>query len=240
MDFLSGQTIIIIIISACILYYLHQYLKKKSHEYSSKNYWEGRYGLFSKRMDWYTNFSQLNNDFGIENLIKNKYPSNTYKKRILEMGCGNSTLSYDLYNKGFKNITAIDFSENIINKMKEYYKNTSINFQICDFNFMNIFFEQNFFDIIIEKAGLDSIATKGTDDVPILLYKVFKNIHYVLCDGGVVFSFSSKNTDFWRKTIYNRLEQEKLFEIIETKKTVFKTEGKEILMNLYFSYLKKI
>ena len=57
---------------------------------------------------------------------------------------------------------------------------------------MNIFFEQNFFDIIIEKAGLDSIATKGTDDVPILLYKVFKNIHYVLCDGGVVFFFCFK------------------------------------------------
>ena len=161
MAFLSGQTIIIIIITACILYYLHQFLRKKSHEYSSKSYWEGRYGLFSKRMDWYTNYAQLNRDFNIDDFIKKKYPSNTYKKRILEMGCGNSTLSYDLYNSGFKNITAIDFSENIINKMREYYKGTSINFQICDFNFMNIFFEQNFFDIIIEKAGLDSIATKG-------------------------------------------------------------------------------
>ena len=240
MVFLSGQTIIIIIITICVLYSFHLYLKKKSHEYSSKSYWEGRYGVFTKRMDWYTNYTQLNNDFNIDNLIKEKYPSNTYKKRILEMGCGNSTLSYDLYNKGFKNITAIDFSSIIIKRMCEYYKNTNINFQVCDFNLMNLFFEENSFDIIIEKAGLDSIATKGTDDVPELLYKVFKNIHYVLVNGGILLSFSSKNTDFWKKNIYNRLQQEKLFEIIETKKTVFKTEGKDVLMNLYFSYLKKI
>ena len=240
MVFLSGQTILIIIITACVLYYLHQFLKKKSHEYSSKSYWEGRYGIFSKRMDWYTNFAQLNKDFNIENLIKKVYPSNTYKKRILEMGCGNSTLSYDLYNKGFKNITAIDFSTNIINKMREYYKDTTIKYQVCDFYSMNIFFEENSFDIIIEKAGLDSIATKGTDDVPELLYKVFKNIYFILSNGGILLSFSSKNTDFWRRNIYNRLEREKLFEVVETKKTVFKTEGKDILMNLYFSYLKKI
>ena len=240
MAFLSGQTIIIIIITACILYYLHQFLRKKSHEYSSKSYWEGRYGLFSKRMDWYTNYAQLNRDFNIDDLIKKKYPSNTYKKRILEMGCGNSTLSYDLYNSGFKNITAIDFSTVVIKEMSKIYNNTSISYEVCDFNNMTFYFEPKTFDIVIEKAGLDSIATKGTDDVPNLLYKVFKNIHYILCDGGIMLSFSSKNTNFWRTTIYDRLENEKMFKVLGTKRTIFRTKGKEVNMNLYFAYLIKI
>ena len=124
--------------------------------------------------------------------------------------------------------------------MKENYKDTNINFIVCDFNIMNILFEQKSFDLIIEKAALDSIATKGTDDVPELLYKVFKNIYYVLSDKGILLSFSSKNVEFWKKTIYNRLESENLFKIIDIKKTIFRTEVNTNNMNLYFFYLKKI
>ena len=240
MAFISAQTIIIIIIILCILYYLHVYFKKKSKDFSSLRYWEGRYALFSKRMDWYTNYAQLNRDFQLDELIKQNYPSKTNKIRILEMGCGNSTLSYDLFKKGFKNITAIDFSTVVIKKMKENYKDLNINFIVCDFNIMNILFEQKSFDLIIEKAALDSIATKGTDDVPELLYKVFKNIYYVLSDKGFLLSFSSKNVEFWKKTIYNRLENEQLFKIIDIKKTIFRTEVNTNNMNLYFFYLKKI
>ena len=45
---------------------------------------------------------------------------------------------------------------------------------------------------------------------------------------------------FWREKIYNRLEKEKLFKIVETKKLDFRVEERNINMNLYFSYLKKI
>ena len=240
MVFLSAQTIIIIIIIICILYYLHIYFKKKSHDFSNIRYWEGRYALFSQRMDWYTNYSQLNMDFNIYDLIKERYPSKTFQKRILEMGCGNSTLSADLYKSGFKNITAIDYSTVVIKKMLEIYKDIPIKFLVCDFNLMNIFFEEKSFDIIFEKAALDSIATKGTNDVPELLYKVFKNIHYILNDKGIFFSFSSKNTKFWKENVYDRLEKEKMFEIVDNKKTIFRTEVNKTNMNLYFFYLKKI
>ena len=239
MVFLSGQTIIILIIIACILYYLHQFFKKKAHEYSSRQYWEGRYGWFNQRMDWYTNFNQLNKDFKINDIIQKKYPKNPHKRKLLEMGCGNSTLSYDLYNIGYNNITAIDFSTVVIKNMTTIYKNTSIKYEVCDFNNMDLYFGKNIFDVIIEKAGLDSIATKGTDDVPDLLYKVFRNIYYILCDGGIFLSFSSKNTDFWKTNVYNRLEKEQLFKVVETKRALFEIKGKGG-NNLYFAYLMKI
>ena len=236
MVFFSFPTIIIIIIIACIIYYIHKFLNQ--HQYSRKQYWEGRYGLFSQRMDWYTNYTQIKRDFGIEQLIKQKY-NNPYNKKVLEMGCGNSTLSYDLFNDGFKNITAIDFSSVVIEKMANIYKNTDIKFQVCDFYNMEKYFGNNCFDIIIEKAGLDSIATKETSDVQDLLYKIFRNIHYILASGGIFFSFSSKNTEFWKSTIYKKLEDEKLFKIIQTKKTVCKIKENSY-MNLYFSFLQKL
>ena len=239
MAFLSGEAIIILIIIACLLYYVHQFLKKKTYEYSSRQYWEGRYGWFTQRMDWYTNFNQLNNDFKINNIIEKKFPKNPHKRKILEMGCGNSTLSYDLYNNGYKNITAIDFSTIVIKNMSNIYNNTSIKYKVCDFNNMDLYFGKDVFDVIIEKAGLDSIATKGTDDVPDLLYKVFKNIYYILIEGGIFLSFSSKNTDFWKTNVYNRLEREKLFKVIETKRALFEIKGKGG-NNLYFAYLMKI
>ena len=149
MAFLSGEAIIILIIIACLLYYVHQFLKKKTYEYSSRQYWEGRYGWFTQRMDWYTNFNQLNNDFKINNIIEKKFPKNPHKRKILEMGCGNSTLSYDLYNNGYKNITAIDFSTIVIKNMSNIYNNTSIKYKVCDFNNMDLYFGKDVFDVII-------------------------------------------------------------------------------------------
>ena len=41
---------------------------------------------------------------------------------ILVPGCGNSSLSADLYRDGFKNITNIDISNTVVNQMLELYK----------------------------------------------------------------------------------------------------------------------
>ena len=37
---------------------------------------------------------------------------------IIMLGCGNSTLSEDMYNDGYKNILNVDFSETVIEKMQ--------------------------------------------------------------------------------------------------------------------------
>ncbi len=55
------------------------------------------------------------------------------------------------------------------------------------------YFQRNSFDCVIEKAGLDSIATKETEDVPQLLKTAYEQIHYVLKNGGLFVSISNKN-----------------------------------------------
>jgi len=39
-------------------------------------------------------------------------------ERIVNIGCGNSTLSADMYDAGFKTVTNVDFSQVVITEMK--------------------------------------------------------------------------------------------------------------------------
>jgi ubiquinone/menaquinone biosynthesis C-methylase UbiE len=236
----TGQKIIFyLIIIVIIIYFINKWLKKKSREYHSQEYWENRYSWYTQEMDWYTNFTQINNDFQIETILKENF-QNPKKCKFLELGCGNSTMSFDLYELGYKNITSIDFSSIVIEKMKEKYKNTKINFLVCDFNRMNEMFEKNEFDIIIEKAGLDSIAVKNTPDVPISLFNIYEKMFFVLKNNGIVLSISSKNPQFWKSNVFEELEKKNLFKCIQIRRTTFVNEKNPIVANLYFYYLKKM
>jgi 2-polyprenyl-3-methyl-5-hydroxy-6-metoxy-1,4-benzoquinol methylase len=45
--------------------------------------------------------------------------------RILIIGCGNSSLGYDMYKEGFTNIDNIDYADTVIERMKEKYKDST-------------------------------------------------------------------------------------------------------------------
>ena len=230
-------TAFIILIS---LYFLYRFLKSRTTFYHSKQYWEARYEWFPQKMEWYTNFAQIDTDFSVSEIILSNFQEAKSKSFILEMGCGNSNLSIDMYKAGFKHIVAIDFSSVVIKEMiKNLSEKMKVKFEVCDFNLMDQYFEKGLFDVVIEKAGLDSIATKKSGDVPELLYKVYKNIYYVLSKGGIMLSMSNQNADFWKKAVFNRLEREKMFKLVECKKTTFVNAKNPIRMNLYFYYLKK-
>ena len=236
-----GQKILFwFIIGAIGIYLLFRWLKKKTTEYYKQEYWENRYSWYTQEMDWYTGFSQINKDFLIEAILKEKYPHKN-KCNILELGCGNSSLSYGLYQIGYKQIISIDFSPTVISQMKaKYGESTSISYLCVDFNRMDKFFDENQFDVIIEKAGLDSIAVRNSPDVPKLLFNIYEKMHKVLKVNGIVLSISSKNPVFWKNSVLNKLVDNKMFEIIQIKKTVFTNPKNPTLMNLYFYYLQKV
>lgn len=131
---LDGYTyyfIMFIIIIAFIYFilFLLKKLFKLGLEYHSKDYWQRRYTIHSKAMDWYCPFDKIYKDFKIKDFLDSNY-SNKNRTKILELGCGNSSLAYEFYNLGYKNITSIDFSSVVINYMKQTYFNTNIN---CNF-----------------------------------------------------------------------------------------------------------
>lgn len=78
--------------------------------------------------------------------------------RILHLGCGNSRLSFDLYEHGYKNITNVDFAASLISRYKEQYATSHPEMSwICsDIRDMSALPDASF-DVVVEKATLDSL-----------------------------------------------------------------------------------
>lgn len=84
---------------------------------------------------------------------------------MLIIGCGNSSLGYDLWKEGFTNIDNIDYAESVIKRMKEKYEGETESEQLrwqC-MDMMNMEYEDALFDVVIDKATMDVIMTDNQD-----------------------------------------------------------------------------
>jgi len=82
--------------------------------------------------------------------------------RILMLGCGNSTLSEDMYDDGYKNITNIDFSPVIIERMSaRNHSRPEMQWLVMDIR--DLTFEDETFDVVIDKGAMDAMMTAKGD-----------------------------------------------------------------------------
>ena len=82
---------------------------------------------------------------------------------ILVVGCGNSTFSADLYDEGYENITNIDYSPVVIDKMRgKNSRRPNMRWVVMDMTRL-AFEEGTTFDIIIDKAAMDAIMVDEGD-----------------------------------------------------------------------------
>jgi len=80
----------------------------------------------------------------------------------LMVGCGNSSLSEDMYNDGYKNITNVDYSEIVIKNMRERTKHLNeMKWISMDAREMKEF-SNGYFDIVLDKGTIDSFLTTQT------------------------------------------------------------------------------
>jgi len=87
---------IAIIVGAFLLIYIFNKLfRMKDTNYNSQQYWEGRYDHYTKQFDWYVSLRDLCVKFQLNEILEKKLP-NKKKAKILELGCGNSKLSYEV------------------------------------------------------------------------------------------------------------------------------------------------
>ncbi|KAL5368157.1 2 SAM dependent methyltransferase [Cryptosporidium parvum] len=147
-------------------------LPNSVEDFTSSEYWSEffkKYGGESNRaFEWYGDFEVLR-DLLIQSL-RNSGRSELDNKRILHVGCGNSTLPAKLYDEGFTDITNIDFSSQIIELMREKNKSREGLKWVC----MDI--EKDFgdyvekaenlgkFDTIIDKGFLDAYLSDSTSE----------------------------------------------------------------------------
>lgn len=124
--------------------------------FSKKEYWNERF-TEEEAYDWLVKFDELS---------KHILCHLNRDDRILVIGCGNSSFSQELYDAGFENVTNIDFSDVVIDKMRAMHQEIRPKMQwICAdmCNLVDTHFSPNSFDVIIDKATIDAIMVDEGD-----------------------------------------------------------------------------
>ncbi|KIJ55653.1 hypothetical protein M422DRAFT_151736 [Sphaerobolus stellatus SS14] len=131
-------------------------LPESNAEYETRDYWDKRYTNENPdaSFDWFKSYSQIE-DF-IKEFVK---PGD----RILMLGCGNSTLSEEMYEAGYKNIVNIDFSSVLIENMKTKHQEKRPEMTWLEMDVRTLKFEDDCFDVAIDKGTMDAMMTAKGD-----------------------------------------------------------------------------
>mmetsp|Transcript_21225 Transcript_21225/g.49398 ORF Transcript_21225/g.49398 Transcript_21225/m.49398 type:complete len:260 (-) Transcript_21225:79-858(-) len=79
--------------------------------------------------------------------------------RMLHVGCGTSEVTESLWQNGFHNVTHLDLSRAVIEKMSLRLAFTNHSFQVGDMTALN--FADGVFDVVLDKGALDFVYAKG-------------------------------------------------------------------------------
>jgi len=179
-------------------------LPKSREEFASKTYWDD---FFRKRKDafeWYGEYSDLCG-------VIHSYCKTNHK--ILMAGCGNSKLSEDMYDVGYHDIVNIDISDLVIKQMlkKNQVERKNMKYMKMDVKCMT--FDNEMFDMIIDKGTLDALFTDNTEENIKEVVKMFNEYKRVIKDGGCYICITLAQThiaeqlleyfpDFWLVRIH--------------------------------------
>ncbi|XP_027146469.1 eEF1A lysine and N-terminal methyltransferase [Larimichthys crocea] len=127
-------------------------LPRTAEEFSSAEYWER---FFKKRgeksFEWYGDYNQLCG-------VLHKYIRAQHK--VLVVGCGNSELSEQLYDVGYKHLTNIDISETVVTHMNQRNaeRRPGLTFQQVDAT--QTPYEDASYQAALDKGTLDAMASE--------------------------------------------------------------------------------
>lgn len=130
-------------------------LPKKYRDFQNKDYWDQFYDqtknkLHDAHFEWYGEYSSY------KPILNAQVPKEA--RKILNVGCGKSLFSEEMYKDGFKNIENIDYSEKTIKEMqmRSADKFPGMTYSVGDLYKMDKF-ETGQYDVIMDKGTLDAV-----------------------------------------------------------------------------------
>lgn len=131
-------------------------------EYGKEEYWRSRYSKDTSAFEWFVSLGDVRaSNAVIDQVLKSRIAS---KARVLEIGCGTSTLSAELWDMGFRDITACDYQESVIKVQKERQLGTSrkVCYEVQDMR--DLRYQDGVYDLVIEKGAIDALVCSSLDD----------------------------------------------------------------------------
>ncbi|XP_064535477.1 eEF1A lysine and N-terminal methyltransferase homolog [Drosophila montana] len=151
-------------------------LPRTREEFAQTDYWNE---FFKKRgekaFEWYGEYLELCDQ--IHKYIK---PAD----KILMLGCGNSKLSMDMYDTGFRDITNIDISPVAVKKMIEINAKTRPDMKFIQMDATDMSFSDESFSVALDKGTLDAIFVNDAEDTKHIVDRYFGEILRTMRNGG--------------------------------------------------------
>ncbi|GAB2221750.1 hypothetical protein Drorol1_Dr00012938 [Drosera rotundifolia] len=124
-------------------------------DFTSKENWDKFFTIRGNdsSFEWYAEWPQLRDP-----LLSFLPPPPTREEvQILVPGCGNSRMSEELYDAGFRGITNVDFSKVVISDMlrRNVRERPGMRWRVMDMTALQ--FEDGTFDVVLDKGGLDAL-----------------------------------------------------------------------------------
>eukprot|EP00930_Biecheleria_cincta_P038308 TRINITY_DN2632_c0_g1_i1.p1 TRINITY_DN2632_c0_g1~~TRINITY_DN2632_c0_g1_i1.p1 ORF type:complete len:334 (-),score=65.81 TRINITY_DN2632_c0_g1_i1:25-972(-) len=148
-----------------------------SSAYASSDYWNARFRDTEGIFDWYATYTEL------EGVFREFYPAckKARNRSMLVVGSGNSALSAELYQAGYRGITNIDISSEAIKKMHSHF--SDLDMEWLDMDATSMAFDGECFDTAVDKGTLDAMMSSGSGHE--IAMAMVAEIWRVLRPGGV-------------------------------------------------------
>lgn len=167
-----------------------------SYTYANPRYWDQYYNKTSgdESYDWYVTWDSKIEEAKfkprdelaeidakqLQDIMK-PYLGKTQK--LLMFGCGNSDISEKMYDSGYEDITNIDVSEAVMDRMRNKHAESKPKMTWLQMDASKLTFSDNAFDVTIDKGTLDAIE----QNTP-LVQAAVREAHRTLKDGGLFIS----------------------------------------------------
>lgn len=148
-------------------------LPRTAEEFSSADYWER---FFRKRgekaFEWYGDYNSLCG-------VLHKYIKP--KDKVLVVGCGNSELSEQLYDVGYRHLTNIDISETVVSHMNQRNAQRRPDLIFEQVDATQTGYENGSYQAALDKGTLDAMAS---EEEGALAGRMLAEVARVLTVGG--------------------------------------------------------
>ncbi|KAI9499321.1 S-adenosyl-L-methionine-dependent methyltransferase [Zychaea mexicana] len=138
----------------------------KAVPFHSKEYWESRFDK-ENHYEWLSSWQTLQSH--IEPYLEPGEP-------ILHLGCGNSTMAFDMADRGYPHIVNVDYAQNVVQNMRSMtdtsrYPHVTWHTADClrpiakQLQLDSTAASREEYSVVIDKSLVDAIACGDTDDL---------------------------------------------------------------------------